>query len=56
MAEKLIRDAYNAAFREGMREHTSRNGGIPWGDSPERERGVTPILTLATPPADGGPR
>lgn len=27
---RLIRDAYNEAFAEGMREHTSSKGGQPW--------------------------
>jgi hypothetical protein len=31
--QRLVRDAYNEGFSEGMREHTSSKGGNPWGDS-----------------------
>ena len=31
--QKLVRDAYNEGFTEGMREHTSSLGGKPWQDS-----------------------
>ena len=30
---KMVKDAYNAGFSEGMREYTSANGGTPWHDS-----------------------
>lgn len=30
---KLVKDAYNEGFTQGMREHTSSRGGIPWSDS-----------------------
>jgi len=30
---KLVKDAYNEGFTEGMREHTSSRGGKPWPDS-----------------------
>ena len=29
----LVRTAYNEGFMQGMREHTSSKGGIPWSDS-----------------------
>jgi hypothetical protein len=29
---KMIRNAYNDGFIEGMRDVTSSRGGIPWGD------------------------
>lgn len=31
--KKMVKDAYNAGFLEGMKEHTSSRGGIPWADS-----------------------
>ncbi|HEV7253825.1 MAG TPA: hypothetical protein VGN97_12135 [Mesorhizobium sp.] len=31
--KKMVEDAYNAGFCEGMREHTSRSGGTAWYDS-----------------------
>lgn len=31
--EALVQRAYIEGFTEGMREHTSRNGGKPWLDS-----------------------
>lgn len=30
MLRKMVRDAYNDGFSEGMKEHTSRKGGTPW--------------------------
>ena len=30
---KLVRDAYNEAFLEGMKEHTSNRGGNPFDQS-----------------------
>lgn len=29
---KMVKDAYNAGFTEGMKEVTSSRGGIPWSD------------------------
>lgn len=29
---RMVRDAYNSGFCEGMREHTSSRGGVPWSD------------------------
>jgi hypothetical protein len=29
---RMVRDAYNEGFSQGMREHTSSKGGIPWSD------------------------
>ena len=31
--ESMVKNAYNAGFTEGMKEHTSSRGGIPWHDS-----------------------
>jgi hypothetical protein len=31
--ERLIRQAYNEGFTEGMREHNSSRGGHPWTES-----------------------
>lgn len=28
--EKMVRQAYNDAFAEGMKEHTTNRGGTPW--------------------------
>lgn len=28
----MVRNAYNDGFSEGMREHTTRRGGVPWSD------------------------
>jgi len=33
---KMVRNAYNDGFNEGMREHTTHRGGIPWHDSKYR--------------------
>lgn len=30
---KLVQDAYNEGFSEGMREFSSSRGGKPWSDS-----------------------
>lgn len=30
---KMVKDAYNEGFNQGMREHTTSRGGIPWHDS-----------------------
>lgn len=30
---KMVKDAYNDGFTEGMKEVTSSRGGIPWSDS-----------------------
>ena len=46
MAERLIKNAYNAGFSEGMKEHTSSRGGIPWSDSLEKKRGASEIRAL----------
>lgn len=35
---KLVEQAYNEGFRQGMREHTSSRGGIPWSMSAIRSR------------------
>lgn len=32
-----VRDAYNEGFRQGMREHTCSNGGVPWSMSEYRK-------------------
>jgi hypothetical protein len=29
---KMVKNAYNDGFKEGMREVTSSRGGIPWSD------------------------
>jgi hypothetical protein len=29
---KMVKNAYNYGFKEGMREVTSSRGGIPWSD------------------------
>ncbi len=34
---KLVKDAYNEGFTEGMREHTSSRGGKPWPDSASKK-------------------
>jgi hypothetical protein len=31
--KKMVQDAYNADFSEGMKEFTSNKGGIPWSES-----------------------
>ena len=36
--EKLVKEAYNEGFLQGMREHTSSRGGIPWSMSAIRSR------------------
>ena len=36
--EKLVEEAYNEGFLQGMREHTSSRGGIPWSMSAIRSR------------------
>jgi flagellar biosynthesis/type III secretory pathway protein FliH len=46
VAEELIRKAYNTGFGEGMREHNSLRGGIPWHDSGTKKRGASAILAL----------
>ncbi len=33
---KMVRNAYNDGFNEGMREYTTHRGGIPWHDSKYR--------------------
>jgi hypothetical protein len=35
---RLVRDAYNEGFNEGMREHTSHKGGQPWSGSKTQAR------------------
>lgn len=35
---RLIRDAYSEGFNEGMREHTTSRGGVPWGQSKAMKR------------------
>lgn len=30
---KMVKDAYNEGFIQGMREQTTSRGGIPWHDS-----------------------
>jgi hypothetical protein len=43
IAETLIAKAYNAGFSEGMREHTSSRGGVPWCDSAAKRNGAAAI-------------
>lgn len=35
---RMIRDAYNEGFNEGMREHTSHKGGQSWNGSKTQNR------------------
>ncbi len=34
---KMVRDAYNEGFSEGMKEHTNHDGGKPWQWSTARK-------------------
>lgn len=43
-AEKLIRNAYNMGFSEGMRE--CAYGGVPWSESRPKREGAAAILAL----------
>ena len=31
--KKMVQDAYNAGFSEGMKDFTSNKGGVPWSES-----------------------
>jgi hypothetical protein len=35
---RLVMDAYNEGFMEGMREHTSHKGGQPWSGSKAQKK------------------
>ena len=37
-AHRLVKDAYNEGFSEGMREHSTSRGGKPWVDSNARKK------------------
>ena len=45
---KMVKNAYNDGFKEGMREVTSSRGGIPWSDCKYR-------AALSPAPSKGEP-
>ena len=52
-AEKLlvlVKSAYNEAFAEGMKEHSTHKGGKPWFDSVTR----TKLSAVSPAPATAG--
>ena len=46
VAEELIGRAYRIGFGEGMKEHRSSKGGIPWHDSAIKKEGAAAIRAL----------
>jgi hypothetical protein len=46
LIERLVQDAFNDGFTEGMREYTTSNGGRKWNESRSKERLADALQSL----------